>query len=252
MAPSGIYFKSSSWHLSHVQQPATCWLNDEFFFGQNATKIAVGWFHQVILIPIFHIISHYPMSYYYHPITMQKSYDNAMTNPIKSLHEKQILDHVSIFFRYIPLIFSHIPLLYHWNFHNISFFLMLQPPYFFPLKSHEIPRKNQLIKPSSGISSRYFLAIRSIKIIGKSLLTTPWFSPFHPPNIHKSIPFQPTQITLISLMTQQGLRFRRRLRSPEARLRATWNPEKTRENRKTWWKKAMKTWKFVKKTRTNT
>ena len=164
----------------------------------------------------------------------------------------KILDHVSIFFRYIPLIFSHIPLLYHWNFHNISFFLMLQPPYFFPLKSHEIPRKNQLIKPSSGISSRYFLAIRSIKIIGKSLLTTPWFSPFHPPNIHKSIPFQPTQITLISLMTQQGLRFRRRLRSPEARLRATWNPEKTRENRKTWWKKAMKTWKFVKKTRTNT
>lgn len=104
-----------------------------------------------------------------------------------------------------------------------------QPPYFSHL-SHEIPKKNQLIKPSNGISLRYFLAnrsmklwkwpFRSIKIIGKSLLITPWFSPFHPPNIHKSIPFQP-QITLISLMTQQGLRFRRRLRSPEARLRAT-------------------------------
>ena len=112
-----------------------------FLWTKTQQKFAVGWFHQVILISIFHIISHYPMSYYYHPITMQKIlwqfHDKIPSNPSRETNFESCFHIFPIY----PLIFSHIPLLYHWNFHNISFFLMLQPPYFFPLKSHEIPGK---------------------------------------------------------------------------------------------------------------
>ena len=126
-----------------------------------------GSFHSYVSlpegIPIFpYYIPLSRYSYYYHPITNIKSYANSMRNnshQIPPLHSQ-----FWIIFPIYPSDLLTYPIVVPLIFPQYLVLSDASTTTFFPLKSHEIPKKNQLIKPSNDISSRYFLANRSMKL----------------------------------------------------------------------------------------